>query len=76
VRKFALVVANVFGAAGAVASLATISVAAQATASSGAKAEKYTPPRTSWGDPDLQGVFTNNGESGIPLERPNQFEGN
>jgi hypothetical protein len=31
--------------------------------------------RTPWGDPDLQGVYTNNDESGIPLERPSQFEG-
>ena len=30
---------------------------------------------TPWGDPDIAGVFTNNDESGIPLERPNQFEG-
>jgi len=35
----------------------------------------YTAPRTPWGDPDLSGVYTNNDESGIPLERPNQFEG-
>ena len=32
-------------------------------------------PRTPWGDPDIHGVFTNNDESGIPIERPNQFEG-
>jgi hypothetical protein len=36
---------------------------------------RWNPPRTPWGDPDLQGVYTNNDESGIPLERPNQFEG-
>jgi hypothetical protein len=40
-----------------------------------ATAKKYTPPRTPWGDPDLHGVYTNNDESGIPLERPNQFDG-
>ncbi len=77
-RKSALTVAHVFVAMTAVGSLATVSLAAQAPAPSGAKAakvEKYTPPRTPWGDPDLQGVFTNNDESGIPLERPNQFEG-
>lgn len=27
-------------------------------------------PRTPWGDPDLQGVYTNSNESGIPMERP------
>ena len=32
-------------------------------------------PKTPWGDPNIAGVFTNNDESGIPIERPNQFEG-
>jgi hypothetical protein len=32
-------------------------------------------PRTPWGDPDLNGVYSNSDESGIPLERPAQFEG-
>ena len=35
----------------------------------------YKTPKTAWGDPDLQGIYTNNDESGIPLERPTQFEG-
>jgi hypothetical protein len=35
----------------------------------------YTPARTSWGDPDLAGVYTNKDENGIPVERPSQFEG-
>ena len=35
----------------------------------------YVPPKTVWGDPNIAGVYTNNDESGIPLERPNQFEG-
>ncbi len=30
----------------------------------------YKTPKTPWGDPDLPGVYTNNDESGIPLERP------
>jgi hypothetical protein len=29
--------------------------------------------RTSWGDPDLQGEWTSEGEYGVPLERPQQF---
>jgi hypothetical protein len=29
-----------------------------------------TPPRTPWGDPDLQGNYTNLWELGTPLERP------
>jgi hypothetical protein len=35
----------------------------------------YKTPKTAWGEPDLQGVYTNNDESGIPLERPSQFDG-
>jgi len=54
-------------------------MAAQAPAAAKAAPAKttkaYTLPRTPWGDPDIAGVFTNNDESGIPLERPNQFEG-
>ena len=38
-------------------------------------AKPFTPPRTPWGDPDIAGVFTNNDESGIPFERPPEFEG-
>ena len=29
--------------------------------------------RTPWGDPDLQGEWTSEGEYGVPLERPAQF---
>jgi hypothetical protein len=31
--------------------------------------------RLPWGDPDLQGVYTNIDELNVPLERPVQFEG-
>jgi hypothetical protein len=34
-----------------------------------------TVPRTPWGDPDLQGTYTNSDESGIPMERPAEFAG-
>ena len=30
----------------------------------------YDTPRTPWGDPDLQGVWTSNSSHGVPLERP------
>ncbi len=30
----------------------------------------YDAPLTSWGEPDLQGVWTSNSSHGIPLERP------
>jgi len=34
-----------------------------------------TTPRTPWGDPDLQGIYTNSNEYGTPLERPGEFAG-
>jgi hypothetical protein len=35
----------------------------------------YVPPKTAWGDPQLAGAYTNSDESGIPFERPAQFDG-
>jgi hypothetical protein len=32
-------------------------------------------PRTPWGDPDLQGAYTNSDESLIPMERPDALAG-
>ena len=32
-------------------------------------------PRTPWGDPDLQGVFSNENDVRVPLERPDRFAG-
>ncbi|MCZ6618220.1 MAG: VOC family protein [Gammaproteobacteria bacterium] len=32
--------------------------------------EPYPTPRTPWGEPDLQGIWTGNAAHGIPLERP------
>ena len=34
----------------------------------------YDAPRTSWGAPDLQGVWTGNPSGGIPLERPEDVD--
>lgn len=33
----------------------------------------YTTPRTSWGDPDLQGVWSSDDNAGIPMSRPDQY---
>jgi len=38
-------------------------------------ATPWTPPRTPWGDPDLQGTYANNNEYATPLERPAEFNG-
>jgi hypothetical protein len=37
--------------------------------------QNWRVPRTPWGDPDLQGNYTNLYEDGTPLERPDQFAG-
>jgi len=34
---------------------------------------RWTPPRTPWGDPDLQGIWTSDSANGIPLQRPLQL---
>jgi hypothetical protein len=79
VRRW-LAVAIALTAACLIASFAVVTVEAQTAAakkatSSARSGKAYALPRTPWGDPDLHGVYTNNDESGIPLERPNQFEG-
>src|SRR5437867_5660285 len=42
---------------------------------SAATAKSYEPPRTAWGDPNLQGNFTNKYEQSTPFERPPEFAG-
>ena len=39
-----------------------------------AEGEPFTVPRTPWGEPDLQGIWTGNSAHGIPLERPEDLE--
>jgi len=36
-------------------------------------AKTYAPPKTPWGDPDLQGVWPGTDMVGTPLERPRDF---
>jgi len=55
---------------------AAIPLAAQAPAPAPAKpkpaaAKPYTPPKTPWGDPDLQGLWP--GSINIPMQRPASF---
>ena len=45
-----------------------LATTAAQTAGTARIAPPYTPPRTSWGDPDLQGIYTN--QTLTPLERP------
>jgi hypothetical protein len=35
----------------------------------------WKPSTTSWGDPDIEGVYSNTDEHGIPFERAAEFEG-
>jgi hypothetical protein len=35
----------------------------------------YKAPRTPWGDPDIQGTYSNAFEANTPMERPAEFEG-
>ena len=38
-----------------------------------AAAAKYTPPKTPWGEPDLQGIWPLNHLIAVPLQRPTQY---
>src|SRR4051812_50202944 len=53
--------------------LAGAGIAAQKAATAPSKA--YSPGKTTWGDPNLQGIYTDKDENGIPFERPTQFDG-
>lgn len=55
----------------AIASLASTGIAGQTQSS--AKTTTWTPTRTPWGEPDLQGIWTI--ETLTPLERPQEFAG-
>jgi hypothetical protein len=46
-----------------------------ASSARSAAAGRWVAPRTPWGDPDLQGDYTNKYEQGTPFERPPEFEG-
>jgi len=36
-------------------------------------AARWKAPKTSWGHPDLQGLWTSAGMAGVPIERPKEF---
>jgi hypothetical protein len=46
---------------------------AQSSSPSRSAAGSSAVPRTPWGDPDLQGGWTSQGELGVPFERPKEF---
>jgi hypothetical protein len=72
-----VIVASVFAMSSPVARIAAASGESSQAPKAATKptAKPSTPPRTPWGDPDLQGNYTNVYEDGTPLERPEQFAG-
>ena len=46
-----------------------------ATTPAKATAKPWTPTRTSWGDPDLEGVWTTDANYSVPFERPASVAG-
>ena len=61
------------GVAAAIA-LSLVALAAQGSQpESPSSRSTYTPPRTPWGDPDLQGIWPSTDMVGVPFERPTQF---
>ena len=53
--------------------LAALLLLCAATVLAQSPLKTYTPPKTAWGDPDLQGIFTN--ATVTPFERPAEFAG-
>src|SRR5690606_41641315 len=51
------------------------SIAAALACAGAAGAQSWQVRRTSWGDPDISGIYTNKDENGTPLERPDEFAG-
>ena len=51
--------------------VATLTVTTVAQSPAGGKG--FTPPKTPWGDPDLQGVWPGTEMVGVPLQRQTQF---
>jgi hypothetical protein len=68
-------------AVAAVIACAAVAPSAGQTAASGGKAASkattraYVAPKTPWGDPDLEGVWTSDAALGIPFQRPAEFAG-
>ncbi len=44
-----------------------------ASAQTKAPDAKWQPPKTAWGQPDLQGTYTSDDLQGVPVERPAQY---
>ena len=51
----------------------SVSIAAMSIMAGVAAAAGWTPPKTAWGEPDLQGVWTSDDSIGVPFERPRRY---
>ena len=56
-------------------SIAAVSLSVALAAQTPKPAKPYVPAKTPWGDPDIQGNYTNKYEQGTPFERPAEFDG-
>jgi hypothetical protein len=48
-------------------------LAANAIGQTEGTAKNWTPAKTAWGDPDLEGVWTSDNSIGVPYERPQRY---
>lgn len=53
--------------------IAAVSLALFACVGVSAAPSEWQPPRTSWGEPDLEGVWTSDDSIGVPFERPHRY---
>jgi len=59
----------------AVTGLAFVTLGAAVAATLSAQTGSSAIPRTSWGDPSIEGTYTNKDEFGTPFERPDELAG-
>jgi hypothetical protein len=50
-----------------------VAVAVTTSAQAPTSSSSYNPPKTPWGDPDLQGIWPGTDMVGVPFERPAEF---
>jgi hypothetical protein len=58
-----------------IAAAVIVSVVPAGPAAAQSAATGYAPPRTPWGDPDLQGIWPSTDMVGVPFERPAELAG-
>jgi hypothetical protein len=69
----AVVAVGLFASMAAVSTTVSAQQAAEQKTKAPARAKAWTPPHTPWGEPDLQGVYSN--RTITPFERPDEFAG-